>query len=119
MNLHWHTDPAVKAPADYFKTSRTHPLCEANKNVYPDGWDAHSIVADPKFVSFSEDTKRSADLRLQPESPAAHAGIVLPAEWPDPLRTKDNAPPDIGAIPIGGEALKVGIDGRTEAGAVR
>lgn len=118
-NLHWHTDPAVKVPADYFKTSRTHPLSEANKNIYPDGWDAHSLIGDPKFVSFGTDTRRPVDLRLQPGSLAAKAGISLPADWPDPLRPKDNSLPDIGALPIGGGSLKVGIDGRTEAGAVR
>ena len=44
------------------------------------------------------------------------AGIVLPAEWDDPLRPTSGDKPDIGAIPIGGEALKVGIDGRITAG---
>lgn len=118
-NLHWHVDPAVKMPADYFKTSRTHPLSEANKERYPDGWDAHSLIGDPKFVAFDADSSRNVDLRLQPDSPALHAGISLPGNWPDPLRPQDGARPDIGAIPVGGEPLRVGIDGRTEAGAVR
>lgn len=118
-NLHWHADPAVKIPADYFKTSRTHPLSEANKARYPDGWDAHSIVGDPKLVSFTTDRRQSVDLRLQSDSPALHAGISLPPEWPDPLRPSDDAKPDIGAFPAGSEPLKVGIDGRTVAGSVR
>ena len=118
-NLHWHANPEVKTPADYFKTSRNHPLSEANKGIYPDGWDAHSVIGDPKFVSFDADPNRTVDLRLQPDSLARRAGISLPSNWPDPLRPKDEASPDIGALPIGGGPLKVGIDGRTEAGAVR
>lgn len=115
-NLHWHTSPKVKLPdADaYFKTSREHALSEANKAHYPDGWDAHSLVADPKFVKF--DANGECDLRLQPDSPAIGAGIVLPSAWPDPLRPTDASRPDIGALPHGSEALRVGIDGRIAAG---
>lgn len=115
-NLHWHTDPNVKPKANYFATSQNHPLSEANKSHYPDGWDTHSIVGDPKFVSFSDDRTKNVDLRLQPDSPAAKAGIMLPGEWDDPLRPTSGDKPDIGAIPIGGEPLKVGIDGRITAG---
>lgn len=118
-NLHWHADPNAKPPANYFDTSRNHPLSEANKQYYPDGWDAHSLVGDPKFVSFSRNRHEALDLRLQADSPAVKAGIVLPAEWLDPLRPKDDAKPDIGAIPLGSEPLQVGIDGRVKAGDVR
>jgi hypothetical protein len=118
-NLHWHADPAVKLPADYFKSSRTHPGSEASKGVYADGWDAHSVIGDPKFVRFSNEPAAAADLRLQSGSPAAKAGVALPAEWPDPLRPAAGVLPDIGAVPVGGEPLKVGIDGRTTAGDLR
>ena len=118
-NLHWHSDPTVKMPADYFKTSRTHVLSELNKKNYPDGWDAHSVIGDPKFVSFSTNAVEGVDLRLQPNSPALKAGVQLPPDWPDPLRPKGEAMPDIGAIPGDAEPLKVGIDGRTTAGDVR
>ncbi len=118
-NLHWNADPAVKVPADYFKSSRTHPLSELNKARYPDGWDAHSLIGDPKFFAFSANPGQAADLRLQPDSIALHAGIPLPAQWPDPLRPKDDTHPDIGALPVGSGPLKVGIDNRTEAGSVR
>jgi hypothetical protein len=117
-NLHWHSDPAVKVPeaAAYFKTSREHPLSELNKSHYPDGFDAHSVVGDPKFESFSTDRLKGLDLRLKPESPAIGAGVAIPAEWPDPLRGDSATKPDIGAIPAGGEPLRVGIGGRITAG---
>lgn len=116
-NLHWHADPSVKLPpATYFDTSRKHVLSELNKKFYPDGWDAHSIVADPKFVSFSNDKRKAIDLRLQPDSPAVKAGVPLPTEWLDPLRPTAGQRPDIGALPLDGEPLRVGVDGRTTAG---
>jgi hypothetical protein len=114
-NLHWHVDPAVPIPNNYFATSRGHHLSEANKTHYPDGWDAHSIIGDPKLVSFRS-LHEPIDLRLQPDSPAVGAGIVLPEDWPDPFRPADGAKPDIGAFPRGSEPLRVGIDGRTVAG---
>jgi hypothetical protein len=116
-NLHWHSDPdAAPPPANYFDTSRKHPLSEANKQFYADGWDAHSLVGDPKFAHFTNDKRKAVDLRLQPDSPAVKAGIVLPADWPDPLRPTGDEKPDLGAVPLGGEALRVGIDGRHTAG---
>lgn len=118
-NLLWHSDPSVPIPVDYFKTSRTHPLSEANKSRYPDGWDAHSLLADPKFQSFSTNPGDKLDLRLKPDSPAIGAGVLLPADWPDPYRPMNSARPDIGALPSGSEPLRVGIDGRITAGDVR
>lgn len=117
-NLHWHSDPAVPVPeaAAYFKTSREHPLSELNRSHYPDGFDAHSIVGDPKFQSFSTDRLQRLDLRLKSDSPAIGAGVAVPTEWPDPLRNDAAKKPDIGAIPAGGEPLRVGIGGRITAG---
>ncbi len=113
-NLHWHCDPSVKAPADYFASSRNHPLSEANKAHYPEGWDAHSLIGDPALRRF--DLAGDCDLRPGVHSSANGAGIVLPADWPDPLRPADGSRPDIGALPAQGEPLRVGIDGRTTAG---
>ncbi len=118
-NLHWHADPAAKVPTDmntYFKTSRMHPLSEANKSNYADGWDAHSLVANPKFINFEFGARGGSDLRLQPDSPAIDAGVELPAIWPDPRREDDKQKPDIGALPSGSEPLRVGIDGHVVAG---
>ncbi|MDB5337939.1 MAG: hypothetical protein JWN70_3558 [Planctomycetaceae bacterium] len=118
-NLLWHSDPTVPIPPDYFKTSRTHPLSEANKSHYPAGWDAHSLIVDPKFLSFSTNAGDKVDIRLKPDSPAIGAGVVLPPGWLDPLRPANSARPDIGALPVGSEPLRVGINGRTIAGDVR
>lgn len=95
------------------KDYQASPLFEATKANYPPGAEASSIVADPKFMSFSEEKVMPGDdLRLAADSPARGAGIVLPADLPDPLRPKDGSKPDIGAFPYGAEPLKVGIDGR-------
>jgi len=118
-NLIWNANAGAKIPDKYFDSSRNHPLSESNKVHYAEGWDAHSIIADPKFVSFNTNIAESVDLRLQSDSPAINAGVELPKEWPDPLRDKDEGKPDIGAIPLGSEPLKVGIDARTVAGTVR
>ena len=50
----------------------------------------------------------TTDLRLEKGSPAADAGVPLPAEWPDLLRDRDAGRPDIGAIPLGAVAWAVG-----------
>lgn len=117
-NLHWHADPAVKPPANYFDTTRKHPQSEVSKKTYPAGWDANSFIADPHFVSYDRNRHADLDLRLKADSPAKGAGVALPKEWPDPLRPANDARPDIGAIPMGDE-LKVGIDGHTSAGESR
>ncbi|HEY3900223.1 MAG TPA: right-handed parallel beta-helix repeat-containing protein [Chthoniobacter sp.] len=118
-NLHWNANPNIKVPPDYFQKSRTHPLSEANKVNYPDGWDAHSLVGDPHLEKFSSDFHEAVDLRLQADSIARQVGVALPSGWPDPLPPKDGTSPDIGAFPFGAEPLRVGIEGRTVAGSVR
>ena len=37
-----------------------------------------------------------------------NAGVPLPVDWPDPLRAADKGKPDIGALPLGADAFKVG-----------
>jgi hypothetical protein len=44
--------------------------------------------------------------------------VVLPAAYDDPHRPADGARPDIGAMPVGGEPLRVGVGGRILAGSV-
>ena len=48
------------------------------------------------------------DVRLRPDSPAVDAGLELPAGWPDPLRKLDKGKPDLGALPLGADPLRVG-----------
>jgi len=73
-------------------------------------------MADPKFLSFHAGEDAKNDYRLTDDSPAVKQGIVLPDDLEDPLRPQDGARPDIGAIPLGGEPLRVGIDARIVAG---
>ena len=99
--------------------AREHHLSEQNKERYPAGWAANSVVADPKVVRAVYDKDAVNDYRLQDGSPAIGAGIVLPDEYEDPLRPAHGKRPDIGALPFGGEQLQVGINGRISAGMVR
>lgn len=115
-NLHWCANPEAKVPENLLEKAMKCECSEFNKKNYPQGWDANSAVADPKFVQFDQTPKGRNDYRLQPESPAVGKGIVLPAEWEDPLRPKDGAKPDIGAVPSGGELPKVGRYGRIVPG---
>jgi hypothetical protein len=59
------------------------------------------------------------DYRLQADSPAIAAGMVLPADWQDPRRPADGSRPDIGALPAGDDNLWVGIHGRVRAGMLK
>ena len=63
----------------------------------------HGVDHDPKFVDLEK-----GDLRLTKNSPAVDAGVPVPKEWPDPLRQSDEGKPDVGALPLGAEMLKVG-----------
>ncbi len=81
------------------------------KAKYPAGWEASSIVADPCFVQFDTSPDALVDFRLQKNSPAVQAGVVLPREWNDPLRLPGDAPPDIGALPLASDNPRFGREG--------
>jgi parallel beta helix pectate lyase-like protein/uncharacterized protein DUF1565 len=94
--------------SEFFKQSKTQ---------YEPGYEASSIEADPKFRRIGGDGTspfNSDDFRLQTQSPAKGAGIVLPED----LRVMDTlAPPapgrpDIGCYQVGKPGLHVGVDGR-------
>jgi hypothetical protein len=80
-----------------------------SRQHYDAGWTTHDRVADPKFVRVDE---RRIDVRLQKDSPAINAGQSLSDEWPDPLRDADEGLPDSGALPLGAEEPRIGINGR-------
>lgn len=107
-NLHWSPAPDAAAPADFLDKVRASPASQKNKAKYPAGWAANDLVAAPRFLAFDRAASAPADFRLQPDSPAIGKGVVLPAEWPDPLRPSNGARPDIGALPVGSEAPKFG-----------
>jgi len=117
-NLHWHAEAGTNVPPDFLENVRTHPLSATNKAAYPPGWAANSLVADPGFVAFDRARTSANDYRLRKDSPAIGAGIILPGEFEDPLRPAGDKRPDIGAMPLGSEPLRVGINGRITAGTV-
>lgn len=107
-NLLWGMKEGPKQVGDFFAKFRDSPLFAASKKQYPPGWGAQDRFANPKFVSFQGEGKEPPDFRLQKDSPAIDAGVVLPAEWPDPLRQGDQGKPDVGALPLGAEPFRVG-----------
>lgn len=107
-NLHWCPVPGAKPLADYFERVRSCKGSLKNKAKYPPGWEASSFIADPKFMAFELSPAGKNDYRLQKDSPAVGKGVLLPAEWEDPLRQKGGGRPDMGAIPLGSESPRYG-----------
>ncbi len=106
-NLHWAVADGPAYRGDFFAAFRRSGTFAASKRAYPPGWGAHDRFADPKFVRFTADGP--VDLRLRPDSPAVDAGVALPADWPDPLRSRDRGKPDVGALPLGAEPFQAGL----------
>jgi hypothetical protein len=111
-NLIWGVRDGPALAVDPFASFRASRLFKDSQARYAPGWTTHDTFADPKFERLPADEAEGADLRLRPGSPAVNGGRTLPAEWPDPLREKDEAEPDAGAIPLGVAAWGVGVDGR-------
>lgn len=107
-NLHWSVKAGPQFQGNLFDKFRRSPIFEASKKRYAAGWFTNDRFADPRFVSWSEKTYPDLDLRLQKDSPAIDAGVEIPAQWPDPLRSQDKGKPDIGALPLGVEPLVAG-----------
>jgi hypothetical protein len=111
-NLMWGLKDGPKYTGDFFGKLRQSALFVSSKQQYAPGWSASDRFADPKFVTIDPTGKWPLDLRLQKDSPAIGAGVVLPIEWPDPLRGGDSAKPDIGALPVAADAPTFGVYGR-------
>ncbi len=111
-NVLWSAKDGPMGRVDPFARLRRSPLFEASREVYPSGWTTHDLVADPKFLKLADGPNEASDLRLAKGSPAIGAGRPIPAMWPDPLRDADEGEPDSGAIPFGGAAWAVGVNGR-------
>jgi len=111
-NLYWSVREGGKQTWDFFDKFRQSPQFAASKQHYAPGLGAGDRFGDPQFVSLDAEGRQSLDPRLKPGSAAMGGGVVLPAEWPDPLRSANGRPPDIGALPVQGEAWKVGVRGR-------
>jgi hypothetical protein len=87
-------------------------LFDDSRKFYAPGWTTQDRIADPKFISLTADGSQPDDLRLQADSPAVKGGVPIPSDWPDHLRATGGDAPDIGAIPLGGAAWGVGVEGR-------
>ncbi len=104
-NLLWGVATGASSGADFFEKFRKSRAFVTSQGVYPPGFTAHDIFADPLFRSLGP----KSDIRLQPRSPAIDAGLPIPAAWPDSLRNRDAGKPDIGAIPSGALGVRVGL----------
>lgn len=118
-NLHWSLDFRGQPPGDLMQDARQrgtyvgrHDWFEHSKEFYPAGSTTNDLISDPRFKKVVADWRESVDLSLRPGSPAIDAGVPTPAEWPDPLRDRDQGGPDMGAVPIGVDTWSVGIEGR-------
>lgn len=107
-NLHWSVAEGPKFSGDFFAKFRRSKAFAASKRRYPAGNASHDLFADPNFVRFTTDPHKPWDLRLRPGSPAIDSGVLIPGDWPDPLRGTDAGRPDLGALPRGIKPWKVG-----------
>ena len=115
-NLYWAPGTDEKSAVVLFQRYRASKDYAAQKEKSPNGVSDRSLVADPRF-SITDWNSDAFDFRLSRESPAVNSGVVLPAEWPDPLRELDKDSPDRGALPLGVGPLEVGRRaGQTAAG---
>lgn len=105
-NLYWQPGLDAKRAEAFFKAFRASTAFDLSKKVYPPGLESHSRAVDPRLTRGEKEGVN--DYRLQAGSPAVDSGIDIPADWPDPLRKADKGKPDIGALPLGSEAIKAG-----------
>lgn len=106
-NLFWSLAGAPKLADTFFAKFHATPLFAQSQKLYPPGTDRNSLVADPGFIKLAAEPNSVNDYRLGPKSAALDKGVVLPKDWPDPLRELDKEAPDIGALPAGA-ILQVG-----------
>jgi hypothetical protein len=119
-NLHWSSWVVEKTPGEFLSSSRLPrrgqpDWFEQSKKLYPPGWTAHDLFANPRFIHVGPGEKDRLDVGLQRNSPAIDAGVSIPSDWADPLRQHDAGKPDIGAVPAGRTLWNVGVDDRFTA----
>jgi PKD domain-containing protein len=84
---------------------------------FPD-WERHSRYADPQLANFTDEyfdfqaAYPNTDFRPAAGSPAQGGGIELPADLPDDF-SPGTSPPDVGARPVGGPVMAVGVAAAT------
>jgi hypothetical protein len=113
-NLHWCPAADAKLPGGFLEKVREAKGSKLSAAKYPGGWEAHSLVADPRFAAFDSAVPAKNDYRLKPGSAAIGKGVVLPKELTDPLRPSGGMKPDIGALPLGVEVGGFGRQARVK-----
>ena len=107
-NLFWSNQAEPKVTEKFFTKFRASEEFNLSKKLHPPGSSSQSLLADPKFLKVVADPANANDYRLSKESPAVDTGVMLPEDWPDPLRKADSGKPDLGALPLNTEPFKVG-----------
>ena len=107
-NLYWLQSATAAEGTDIVAEFRKSNRFEESKTRYAPGWEANSLVADPKLTKLDISTPDQNDYRLREGSAAIGKGLPLPADWQDPLRSAAGKDPDIGALPFGTEKFEAG-----------
>ena len=106
-NLNWSFDPG-SAPHESFLVNLKKAIAKSTKqDATKTDIKITDQMANPQFVDTTPWATNVCDIRLTPKSPAVNAGVLLPVDWPDPLRTEDKGKPDLGALPLGSEPFHV------------
>jgi hypothetical protein len=111
-NLIWGMKEGPALDRNPLARFRSSALFEQSRTWYGPGWTTDDRIVDPRFVNLGVAGATPADLRLKADSPAINAGVPIPMDWPDPLRSAGQGRPDIGAVPHGTGPWSVGVDGR-------
>lgn len=115
----WYHNTIFGSPRFVFRT--THPKDETlpweiRNNIIQTGQPnpVVSSTPDKPHGNFAGDPgfEKQNSFQLMAGSSAIDSGVPIPSDWPDPLRSKDKAAPDAGALPYGAGPLKVGQFGR-------
>lgn len=99
-NVYWSSGTDEKVGQAMFERYRKSPAFAENQKLYAPGSSTNSRYAQP----FADPQV----LQLQAGSPALDAGVSIPSEWLDPLRTRDKGLPDVGALPLGVDRSVIG-----------
>lgn len=114
-NLFWSLNASGALPNDPYRKFRASLAFNESKKKYPPGWTTNDVWADPRLTKIAPEWQTGTDLRPGKGSPAVDAGVPLAKEWPDPLKVADKGAPDMGALPDGATAWRLGMHGRLDA----
>ena len=114
-NLFWSLNARGPLPEKPYARFRASPRYEASKKDYAPGWTTNDVWADPRLAQLASNWQLETDLRPGKGSPAIDAGVQLANKWPDTLKMADGDAPDVGALPEGVSAWRLGVQGRLDA----